>query len=24
MATLDAYKTARIRREVWRHQVRSS
>jgi urea transporter len=24
MATLDAYKTARIRREVWAHQVRAS
>jgi hypothetical protein len=24
MATLDAYKTARIRREVWVHQVRAS
>lgn len=23
MATLDAYKVARVRREVWRHQVRS-
>lgn len=24
MASLDAYKTARIRREVWSHQTRSS
>ena len=24
MATLDAYKTARIRREIWGHQARSS
>jgi hypothetical protein len=23
MATLDAYKVARVRREIWRHQVRS-
>ena len=23
VATLDAYKTARIRREVWKHQVRA-